>query len=164
MQTQKGVSLIILFLAMTVILAIVLAITTILFREIKIIRNTGESVSSFYAANTGVEKTLYFDRHQVPAGATHGLCNVCNVCTGAATDSGLHCSSCTTTPLAVGGCSPTTCNNCQLDYSSGFLDKTYTIFATITPNSSNSSLFDILIRSKGFYKSLMRQIELNVTE
>lgn len=62
MQKERGVSLIITFFILVIILAAVLAISTILYGEIKVIRNMGNSVVAFYAADSGVEKTLYYDR------------------------------------------------------------------------------------------------------
>src|SRR3989344_5111408 len=108
-HSQKGVSLIISFFIMTIILAIVLGISTILFNEIKIISDISNSVSSFYAADTGIEKTLYFDRKQVTIGAVSGICNICNICNDSNIDPVTYCNNCTTTPLASGGCDVSTC-------------------------------------------------------
>jgi hypothetical protein len=41
---------------MAFILGISLGVSTILLQEIRIIRGTGESVTAFYAADTGIEK------------------------------------------------------------------------------------------------------------
>ena len=73
---QAGVSLIIAFFVMTIILAVVLSITTLLYQEIKMIRNIGNSVVAFYAADSGVEKVLYYDRKVIPEGAKRGLCSM----------------------------------------------------------------------------------------
>jgi hypothetical protein len=68
-KDQKGVSLIISFFIMVIIVAIVLAITTLLYNEIKMIRNIGNSVVAFYAADSGIEKVLYYDRKVIPVGS-----------------------------------------------------------------------------------------------
>lgn len=65
--SERGVTFIITFLVMTVIVAVVLGISTILVNEIKVISNIGNYVSVFYAADTGVEKTLYFNRKHSPS-------------------------------------------------------------------------------------------------
>src|SRR3989344_7397808 len=108
MNNQKGVSLIITFFIMTILLALVLGISTILFNEIKIIGNIGNSVSALYAADAGIEKTLFYDNKVIPDGGHRGICNICNTCaTG-------DCNSCT----AVGTCDPITCSECDITYSS----------------------------------------------
>lgn len=75
MNSEKGVSLIITFFIMVIVLAVVLAVSSILYSEIKIIRNIGDSVVAFYAADSGVEKTLYYDRK-----FEGGACNLCQNC------------------------------------------------------------------------------------
>lgn len=149
---QKGVSLVITFLIMTIMLAVVLNISIILFNKVNIISNLGSSVSSFNAAYNGVEKTLYFDKKQVPIGAGRGFCNTCNAC--APTD----CSSCTLVPLATDGCNLTNCINCKLNYNSTFDNRNYIIEAKVTPNPLNSNLSDFYINSQGFYKNTTRTI------
>lgn len=59
---EKGVALIITFFIMIIILAVTLSISSILYSEIKILRNIGSSVVAFYAADSGIEKVLYYDR------------------------------------------------------------------------------------------------------
>lgn len=58
---QKGVSLIITFFIMMIVLSVVLSISTLLYVQIKAIRNMGNSVISYYAAESGIEKVLYYD-------------------------------------------------------------------------------------------------------
>jgi len=65
-DSQKGVSLIITFFMMIIILAVVLFISVLLYSEVKIIRNVGDSMVSFFAADSGVEKVLYYDRKVLP--------------------------------------------------------------------------------------------------
>ena len=58
-NSQKGISLVITFLIMAIMLAIVLGIGSILSGQIKIIGNAGDSISAFYAAESGIERTWY---------------------------------------------------------------------------------------------------------
>lgn len=167
-KNQKGVSLIIIFFILTITLAIVLSISLILYSQIKIIRNIGNSVVAFYAADSGVEKTLYYDRKQVPLGGQRGLCNICNACLGDCTpgldgDPGdcveSKCQGCILTPLAVNGCDLLTCGNCEASFNSFFEDKNYEVKASVTP-TPNSSSFTTGIDSRGNYKSVSRKIRL----
>lgn len=58
MERQKGVSLFLTILILAIILAIVLGLGTILIGQIKTIREMGNSVIAFYAADAGVEFVL----------------------------------------------------------------------------------------------------------
>lgn len=58
---------------MLIILVVVLSVSTLLYSEIKVIRNMGNSVASFYAAESGIEKVLYYDR-QVRLISTDSAC------------------------------------------------------------------------------------------
>ncbi len=152
---QKGVSLVITFLIMTVMLAMVLSISLILYSEFKIVANIGNSVLSLYAAESGAEKTLYFYRKHIPLGGTRGLCNLCQVC------SGDECSECTVTPLVIGGCDLLSCSNCQVTYSSAVDGKNYSIDARLTPDPANPGGSLLRINAKGFYQGTSRSIEVN---
>jgi len=57
-SNQKGISLILAVIVLSVILAIVLGLTTILVTQIRIVRGMGNSVVAFYAADTGIEQAL----------------------------------------------------------------------------------------------------------
>ena len=59
---QKGVSLYITFLIMTILLSIALSMSTFLVSEIKIMREMGKSVTAYYAAETGIERALFDTR------------------------------------------------------------------------------------------------------
>ncbi len=65
-KQEKGVSLIITFFIMIIILTVVLSISVILYSEVKVIRNVSNSMASLYAAESGVEKVLYYDRQVLP--------------------------------------------------------------------------------------------------
>lgn len=63
-DSQKGVSLIITFFIMIIILSVVLSISIILYSEVKVIRNISNSIVGLYAADSGIEKVLYYDRQE----------------------------------------------------------------------------------------------------
>ena len=58
-HSERGVSLYLAVLLMGIILAIALGLTTIALNQLKMIRGLGDSVVAFYAADTGVEVSLY---------------------------------------------------------------------------------------------------------
>jgi len=58
-QTQKGISIYLSLMIMTVLLAIALGVSTILISQQKSIKGMGNSVIAFYAADSGIEKMLY---------------------------------------------------------------------------------------------------------
>lgn len=171
---QKGVSVVIAFFIMLIILAVVLSISTILTNEIKIISGLGNSVVSYYAVDSGIEKTLYFDRKQILAGSNRGFCNICNSCNDS--EGGIpddyHCNGlapnftfddCTLTPfqepspLAPPSCDVVNCRNCRLDYTSSWAGDNYTISAT-TPDVGTPN-FNMSVQ--GSYKDIQRKIELH---
>jgi Tfp pilus assembly protein PilX len=61
-ENQKGISLVITLFIMTIILGVVLSVSSLLYSQLKMIRNIGNSVISFYAAESGIEKVLYYDK------------------------------------------------------------------------------------------------------
>lgn len=154
-SSQRGVSLIITFMIMTIVLGVVLSMSVMLSSEVKITANIGNSVSSFYAAQSGAEKTLYFDRKQIPLGVDRGICSLCTTCAGE------ECIGCETTSLGADGCQPQTCNNCKVTYSSEFNNRTYKVSATVSPDGIYSAF---TIQAKGFYKNTSRAIELNSSQ
>lgn len=56
---QEGVSIFLALVIMSVLLAVVLGLNTILIGQMKISREMGYSVNAFYAADTGIEVALY---------------------------------------------------------------------------------------------------------
>jgi len=167
-NSQKGVSLIMTFFIMIIILAVVLVISMILYSEIRIVRNISNSVASFYASDSGIEKVLYYDRKVVPQGAARGLCSMFDTLNNPdsycrtdgdpnnpALDHSVFCNP-TAGNLTGDGCNPETCNNCEIDFSANLNlagDKNYVIKATVAPSS-----FDI--NSTGSYKNVSRAIQL----
>jgi hypothetical protein len=77
---QKGVSLIITFFIMMIILAVVLSISVLLYSEIRVIRNIGNSMVSLFAADSGIEKVLYYDRQARPLIPTGNSCQLSTEC------------------------------------------------------------------------------------
>ena len=63
---EKGVALIMSFFIMIIILAVIFSISGLLYSEIKIIRNMGNSIIAIFAADSGVEKVLYYDNKVLP--------------------------------------------------------------------------------------------------
>jgi len=160
-NNQRGVALIITFLIMTVMLAIVLSISVILFSEIKIVGNLGNSVSALYASESGIEKTLYIDRKQGPGGANRGVCSICSLCGSGQGES--YCNSCTATSLnsdpAIDGCDPMTCSNCHVVFSTEMSsDKVYNMDIVVNQQCKRS--FGT-IDSFGFYKGVSRAVRID---
>lgn len=60
--SQKGVSLYFSIIILSILLAIVLGLATILVGQTRMIKGMGDSVGAFYGADTGVERILYEDK------------------------------------------------------------------------------------------------------
>lgn len=58
-QNQRGVSLYLTIVIVSVLTAALLALVSISASQIKIIWTTGDSVKAFYGADTGIERLLY---------------------------------------------------------------------------------------------------------
>jgi hypothetical protein len=158
---EKGVSLIITLFIMIIILSIVLSVSILLYSEVKIIRNMSNSVASYYAGESGIEKVLYYDRQVVPAGAKRGLCSMLyqsqiNYCTPDipnSLDYSIYCNN--PTPFSfIGGCAVNNCTDCSISFNTTFDGRTYATVATIFPNGN----FEI--DSKGVFSGAQRQIQI----
>jgi len=64
---EKGVSLYLALIIMTILLAIGVGISTIIISQMKMIGGMGDSVVAFHAADTGIERALYGDGTGIPA-------------------------------------------------------------------------------------------------
>lgn len=95
---ESGVSLIITFFIMIIILSVVLFISVLLYSEVKVIKNIGDSMVSFYAADSGIEKVLYYDRKVLPVLSVFSSCQSALDC-----DSGQSCISGSCVKYAVRG-------------------------------------------------------------
>lgn len=72
MKKEKGVSLYLALMIMAVFLALALGISTILFGQVKMMKEMGHSVMAFYAANSGIERELYEKNYlSQPVGFTY---------------------------------------------------------------------------------------------
>ncbi len=161
LPAEAGVTLIITFLIMTILLAIVLSISSVLFNQMKMLSNIGYSISAFYASESGVEKTLYYDRKVVPTGGTRGFCSLCQNCDQS------DCQNCTLTPLDGAdntGCDVSTCNNCEIVYTTTFDDKRYEVNAKITPEPTDSEIFIFDISAWGYYRDTVRAVNVNLVK
>ena len=151
-KNQKGVSLIIALFIMIIILSVTLSISSLLYSEVKVMKNIGNAAVGFYAADSGVEKVLYYDRQVLPHNnddclpetvdadcinppytscingfcsnpSARGLCSMNNNCgTGGAGDTSAYCNGITNNPLVSGGCDLDKCNNCKVDFDTTFTD------------------------------------------
>jgi len=61
-KDERGVALYLALMVMGILLALALGISAILLSQTKVIKEMGNSVIAFYAANTGIERVLYIDR------------------------------------------------------------------------------------------------------
>ncbi len=57
-KKSRGVSLYLTFMIMTILLALALGVSAILFGQIKMMRGMENSIIAFYAADTGIERVL----------------------------------------------------------------------------------------------------------
>ena len=71
---QKGVSLYLALMIMFILIAIGLGISLIIVSQMKMMKGMGDSVVAFYAADTGIEHSLYNYRIQGGDGNVSGSC------------------------------------------------------------------------------------------
>jgi len=62
--SQRGVSIYLALIIMVVLLGIGLGLSSILIGQIKMMRGMGYSVVAFYAADTGIEKELFYKNYR----------------------------------------------------------------------------------------------------
>ncbi len=177
-KSEKGVSLIITFFIMTIILSVVLGLSLILYSQLKIIKNIGNSVAAFYAADSGMEKTLYYIRNKIPDGVvvgTSGLCNLCDTCVS--NSSPFKCEDCRETSTSgLNGCEysdPNSgsgdfapCSSCSVSFWTsidGTQRKKYDITANISPRQEEEDMIQRTdITAKGYYDDTSRALEIIV--
>lgn len=145
-KQQKGVSLYLTFMVMSILMVISFGISSILISEIRILRSMGHSVIAFYAAETGIEKTLYLDNHQIPEEGERGLCNICNLpdewesCQVSGTD-----------------CDILTCTNCTCTFYDEINGQRHDVEASVTTEGEESVT---IIKSVGTYEQTKRAIQI----
>lgn len=160
-NNQKGVSLIMAFFVMVVVISVVLSVSSLLYSEIKIIRNMSDSVVSFYAADSGIEKLLYYDRKVLGTSGQRGLCLMCysgadRSCSDALSDSSLNC----ICDSVSADCDIANCVNCQVTFHTlvdGAVDGRY---YSVTADVNSTATYDMDIKSNGTYKSSGRAINV----
>ena len=59
MKNQKGVSLYLTLMIMTIFLAMSFGISVLLLRQLEMVKGLGDSIIALYAADTGIERELY---------------------------------------------------------------------------------------------------------
>jgi hypothetical protein len=153
LKYQKGISLIMVFFIMTIMLSVVLGISTITYSEFKNVRSEGDSIVSFYVADSGIEKTLYYSRNDIPSsplGVTNGVCNICSACSARE-------GSCVACEAVGDDCNY--CRKCQITYTTTFGDKEFKVLANIFPNGD---FYNLDISSKGYYNKTSRAISLQI--
>ena len=164
---EKGVSLIMTIFIMTIMLAIVLSIGILLYSQIKILRNIGDSVVAFYAADSGVEKVLYYDRRQIPVGGTgRGLCYMfdidnpaqCSDCTPGTNGDCVE-SNCYNYSLTGPDCDPLTCSDCNITFSSEMNPGEHYNLDIVVKQQCKISTGTI--NSYGIYEEVSRAIRLD---
>ncbi len=62
LQTQRGVSLYMVFMIMTLLLGIGFGMSALLLTQLDTLRGIGYSVLAFYATDAGIERVLYIDQ------------------------------------------------------------------------------------------------------
>jgi len=72
MPNQKGVSLYLAIIILSILSAVSLGLISMSISGIKIAKGLENSVISFYAANTGIERSLYDRRKQAGGGEFYG--------------------------------------------------------------------------------------------
>jgi len=94
-KMKKGISLYLTLMILSLLLGISLGLSALLFGQLKIIRGIEESVIAFYAADTGIEKTLYefqcsYSHIVLPNGSFFDVTVKCNpaytLCPGCGSD------------------------------------------------------------------------------
>jgi Tfp pilus assembly protein PilX len=157
-NSEKGVSLIITFFIMIIVLAVLLSISIILYSEVRIVRNIGDSVVAFYVADSGVEKTLYYDRKIVPEDAKdskRGVCGMCNKKTPTCPDCDCVSEVSNTGDPKIDGCDPKSCENCTITFKSTLSsNKEYSVTTVVTPykkDGSTDKFSQLSIDSTGSY-------------
>ncbi len=62
-NSQQGISLVITFLIMAIMLAVVLSLSSILSNQVKIVSNVQSRMSAFYKTESEQERALYISKH-----------------------------------------------------------------------------------------------------
>ncbi|MCX6718691.1 MAG: hypothetical protein NTY81_03790 [Candidatus Staskawiczbacteria bacterium] len=151
---------------MVIILSVVLSVSALLYSEIKIARNIGNSTIAFYVADSGAEKVLYYDRQVIPDGASRGVCNICaalNYCASDIFTTG--CDTCSATPNSADGCA--NCTDCRIVFKTNMNSDPQKYYNEVVNISLLSGEFCKLsggyLQSYGTYADANRAVNLNIT-
>ena len=136
-NSQKGVSLFLALIVMSLLFSVTLGVSSILISQARVLRIMQGSVAAFYAAETGVEQMLYLDRV-----CWDGLGNCPSFC--------LPFDSNPCPGLTDGYAIP------NADFPDTVLDNGASYKATFSKNGS------IIIESLGLYKDITRAIEVTM--
>ena len=168
-NNQKGVSLIITFFIMIIVLSVVLSISILLYGQLKILRNIGNSVVGFYAAESGIEKVLYYDWQVKPVNAERGLCFMFSpdnqkACPSEDGDPITFCNiePCSETLPGTEDCEPNTCTNCNVCFTTTFGDIKYIVEAKYTSPRPGFSNPDFDAKAKGIFNGTERKINIPI--
>ncbi len=71
-SSQKGLAIYLSIAIMSIFLFIVLGMSTIIFQQLKVTKRIGDSVAAFYAADTGIERSLYDSKQCTIINVTNG--------------------------------------------------------------------------------------------
>ncbi len=74
---EKGISLYLAVVIMSILIAVISGIGTILFYQMNILKDMGDSVVAFYAADTGIERGLYDEAQCLVSSSSTCLSNNC---------------------------------------------------------------------------------------
>ena len=153
------------------LVASVLFTSLFLYSRISLVKNISNSVASFYLADSGIEKVLYYDRKIIPEGGIRGICYMCAQTPscpsgeggeGPSDDGFLNCQ-CTSlvagTANPLSGCDPTVCDDCQISFTTSYGNKEYSVNATVFPPLDPD---DLKIQSFGLFDNIGRAIEVLV--
>lgn len=149
---------------MLIILSVAMSISVLLYSEVKVIRNVGNSMVSLYAADSGIEKVLFYDRQVIPEGAKRGLCSIPTTCfndtqpnipeAGKISHS-IYCND--AEDSGGNGCKPEVCNDCTISFNTTFDNRVYFTTATISTNNIFS------IDSRGVFGGTQRKIQIYIS-
>jgi len=155
---------------MFICLSVVLGISNILAGQTGILNSMGNSVRAIYIGDSGIEKTLYYDRNSsiissasgvLGATATSGICysiiNNCNLLTLSAP--GASCNYSPTGASGTAGC--LACTDCSMSFPGQLPNGTP--FNMNTTVSSQSTSTDSFFQATGKYNNTSRLIELDIS-
>jgi len=145
--SQRGVSIYLALMIMFILLAIGLGISLIIVSQMRMIRGMGDSVIAFYAADTGIDKTIFYDNKVIPSGGARGLCYMCD------SSNPSMCTDCLSCSTVGTDCAPSSCTDCTISYYTTFDGKRYDVEAKESEGITT-------IKSSGSYKGMKRAIEI----